>query len=373
MKKLQSLIYFSIIIGFVLLAGCATTPSVQIWQPWTRVLDSNSPIPLNSKIKISVEGDTNPLLGDNLLLQNDIKQKMKYLLERRGYKIVSEDFQFLLTLKYKTERYDKITSSSLMYSSTNNSSALLSTSGSLTSLGLGVSIAQTISALSNKSNVISQNITETIKSYTHTISIEINNTNNELIWQGESTWDSPNINLQSDIKPSIQIIVSNLPENKENLPTVLKLKKNKERNYYNLVCNDKWFSCPALPYRIQFGYGSANSSQSINYNIPYYINDPDALTAYVDLMQTAEFALPLGLKDYSNPLDNSLWRKVQLGGVYKFSSGEEIKILIKLKGEKSGYLVDKCWIASDEEFLEFEKNLKDWRNSLTDYYDIFEE
>ncbi|MEA2103571.1 MAG: hypothetical protein U9P79_02865, partial [Candidatus Cloacimonadota bacterium] len=255
-----------------------------------------------------------------------------------------------------------------------NSSALLSTSGSLTSLGLGVSIAQTISALSNKSNVISQNISKTLKSYTHTISIEIMNTNDELIWQGESTWDSPNINLQSDIKPSIQLIVSNLPENKENLPIVLKVKKEKEENYYNLVCKDKWFSCPALPYKIKFGWRtSANSSQSIDYNIPNCINDPIALAAYVDLIQTAEFALPSGLKDYSNPLNNSLWSKVQLGGIYKFSTGKEIKILIKLKGEKSGYVVDKSWIASNDEFLQFEKNLKEWRDSLTDYYDIFEE
>jgi hypothetical protein len=372
MKKFQSLIYFAIIVGFLLLTGCATTPSVQIWQPWTRVLDSYSHIPLNSKIKISVEGDTNPLLGDNLLLQNNIEQEMKLLLERRGYKIVSDGFQFLLILKYKTERYDKVASSSLMYSSNNNTSASLSTYGSLTTLGLGVSIAQTISAFSNKSNVVSQNIAKTIKSYTHSISIEIMDTNNQLIWQGESTWDSPNLNLQSDSKPSIQLIVSNLPDNKEILPVVSKVKKDKERNYYNLVCNNKWFSCPALPYRIKFGYGSANSSQNINYNIPYYINDSFALSAYVDLMQTAEYALPLGLKDYSNPLDDSLWRKVQLGGAYKFPSGEEIKILINLKGEKSGYLVDKCWIASNEEFEQFEKNLNCWRNSLIDYYDVFE-
>jgi hypothetical protein len=371
MRKFYNLIYVFAVI--FMLTGCSTTPSVQIWQPWTRVLDSNTSILQNSKIKIIVEGNSNHLLGSDLLLQNDIKEKLKYLLERRGYKIVTENFQFLLTLKYKTERHDKIQSSSFMYSLTDNASALLSTSGSLTSLGLGVSIAQTISAISNKSNAITQNISKTVKSYTHTISIEIFDVANELIWQGESSWDSPNINLQTDIKPSIQIIVSNLPDNKENLPFVSKVKKGKEKNYYNLVCKDKWFSCPALPYKITFSSVLSDKSQRIDYDMPESINNPSALAAYIDLMQTAEYVLPLGMKNYDNPLNNSLWSKIQLGGIYQLSDEKQIKILIKLKGEKSGYLVDKCWIATDEEFTEFENHLNNWRDSLIDYYDVYED
>jgi len=368
MKKNAFTIYLVITGLLIILTGCAITPSVQIWQPWTRILESNYSIPLNSKVKIVVEGETKPLLGEDVFLQNDIKEKLKYLLERRGYNIVSDNSQFTLILKYKTERHDKLNSSSLIYSSNDNASALLSTSGSLASLGLGVSIAQTISAISNKSNVMSQNITETVKSYTHTISIEIFNDGNELVWQGESSWDSSNINLQTDIQPSIQLIISNLPENEENLPFISQVKKGKENNYYNLICEDRWFSCPALPYRITF-----SSRKRIDNNIPMSINNPNALPAYIDLIQTAEYALPLGLKDYSNPLNKSLWSKVQLGGKYKLSSNKQQKILIKLKGEKSGYLVDKCWIASDEEFAEFENHLNKWRNSLIDYYDVYEE
>ena len=368
MKKINISFFLIITILMLLLTGCAITPSVQIWQPWTRILESNISIPLNSKVKIVVEGETIPLLGDEVLLQNDIKENLKYLLERRGYNIVDKNSQFTLILKYNTERHDKLNSSSLVYSSTDNASALLSTSGSLTSLGLGVSIAQTISAISNKSNVMSQNFTKTLKSYTHTISIEIFNDGDELVWQGESSWDSSNINLQTDIQPSIQLIISNLPENKENLPFVSQVKKGKENNYYNLICEDRWFSCPALPYRITF-----SDRERIDNNIPMSINDPNALPAYVDLIQTAEYALPLGSKDYSNPLNKSLWSKVQLGGKYKISSNNQLKILIKLKGEKNGYLVDKCWIASDEEFAEFENHLNKWRNSLIDYYDVYKE
>ena len=373
MKKFNHLIYVVCLILIFGLTGCATTPSVQIWQPWTRVLNSNISIPLNSKIKITVEGVSKPLLGDDLLLQNNINEKLKYLLERRGYNIVTENFDFSLTLKYKTERHDKIKSSSFMYSSTDNTSALLTTSGSLASLGLGVSIAQLISALNYKSEVVSSNTIKTIRSFIHTISIEIVDINNKLIWQGESTWDSQNINLQSDIKPAIQLIVSNLPYNKENLPIVSQIKKDKEENYYNLVCKDKWFSCPALPYKITFSDVLDDNSQSIYYGLPVSINDPSALAAYVDLMQTAEYVLPVGMKNYDNPLRNSLWNKIQLGGIYQLSDKEQIKILIKLTGKKNGYIVDKCWIATDEEFTEFEKNLENWRDSLIDYYDVFEE
>ena len=372
MRSLTYSIYGVFAILIIVLTGCATTPSVQIWQPWTRVLDSNISIPSNSKIKIIVEGDSKPLLGNDLLLQNEVKEKLKYLLERRGYKIVNKDFQFLLTLKYKTERYDKMKSSSLMYSSTENYSALLSNSGSLASLGLGVSIAQTISALSNKSSVISENISETVKSYTHTISIEIENTSNKLIWQGESTWDSQNINLQTDITSAIQLIVSNLPDSKKVIPVVSSIKKGKESNYFNLICKDKWFSCPALPYRITFNPTINNNSANIDYNIPSSIKNPSVLAAYVDLLQTSEYVLPIGLRDYDNPLNKSLWSKIQLGGIYNLSNGKQIKILIILNGEKNGYVADKCWIATDEEFTEFENNLTHWRDALKNYYDVFE-
>lgn len=371
MKKFNHVIYVTCIILIVVFTGCATTPSVQIWRPWTRVLNSNTSIPLNSKIKIVVEGDSEPLLSNESLLQDEFQKELKYLLERRGYEIVKDNFEFIIKLKYKTTRYDKIESSSLMYSSNDNSSAMLAASGTLSTFGLGVSIAQTVSALSNKSNSLAQNVSKTVKSYTHTISIEIQNNNDEMIWLGESTWDSPNINLQTDIKPSIQIIVSNLPENKENLPLIPKVKKEKAKNYYNLVCRDKWFSCPAVPYKITFS-PYINSQHNV-YGLPFSINDPSALAAYVDLMQTAEYVLPVGKENYDNPLEKSLWNKIQLGGIYKLSDKEQIKILIKLKGVKSGYLVDKCWIATDEEFTKFEKNLENWRNSLIDYYDVYEE
>lgn len=367
MQKLEKSKLILLIVVIILFSGCATTPSVQIWQPWTRILDSKQSIPLNSKIQIKVEGETKPLLGNDILLQKDIKNIMKYLLRRRGYKIGDDNYQFLVKVRYKTIRQDKIKSSFSTYSSS------IFKSGSIATSGLGVSIAQTVGALSYKSSTASKNVSKSVKLYNHTVSIEIFNKNHEVIWKSESTWDSPNINLKTDIKPSIQIMISNLPKDKKYIPTVSKVKNGKENNYYNLICKDKWFSCPALPYKITFEYNSSSSQSISDFSLPRSINNPPALAAYIDLLQTAEYVLPLGKKNYDNPLDNSLWSKIQLGGLYKYTNGRKIKVLIKLIGVKEGYYVDECWIATDEEFKDFENKLADWRNALFEYYDIYEE
>ena len=57
-----------------------------------------------------------------------------------------------------------------------------------------------------------------------------------------------------------------------------------------------------------------------------------ALSAYIDLIQTAEYALPQGKEKNTNPLDRDIWSKVQLGGIY-YLGNDDIprKILINLK------------------------------------------
>ena len=358
---------FLLLIATLCFNGCATTPDVRIWQPWIRTLSSESSIPLNSKLNIKVQGDTYPLLGNENLLENEIEKNLEYLLERRGYKIVSENPDFFVILKYKTERRDKLNSSSLFFSSNNSVFASSTVSGACATSGLGVSIARAVSALSTQSKVLAQNKTEILKSYTHIISIEILDKNKNIVWQGVSTWDSLNLNLQTDIKPSIQLILSGLPTNYETVPQVPEVKKGKENNFYKLICKGYWFSCPALPYKISF-----SSVESDDRDIPYSVENPQAFSAYTDLIQTAEYALPLGTKDYSDPLNRSLWSKVQLGGKYYLGTDKKlIKVLIKLKGERSGYIIDKCWIATDEEFKNFENLLMKWKKALTDYYDIY--
>lgn len=370
MKKANYILdLFLLLCVIIFFNGCATTPNVRIWRPWTRILELESSIPLNSKLNIKVQGDTKPLLGNDSLLQNEIEKNLEHLLERRGYKIVFENPDFFVVLKYITDRHDKLKSSSLFYSSTNSAFASSTVTGAGATSGLGVSIARSVSALFTQSRALTQNKTETVKFYTHIISIEILDKNKQILWQGDSSWDSLDLNLQTDIKPSIQLLLSGLPTNYETLPQAPEVKKGRENNFYKLMCKGYWFSCPSLPYKISF-----SSTGSVDSDIPYSVKNPEAFSAYIDLIQTAEYALPLGLgtKYYSDPLNRSLWSKVQLGGKYYLGSKKKlIKVLIKLKGERSGYTIDKCWIATDKEFENFENLLTKWRKTLIDYYDVY--
>ncbi|NVM04185.1 MAG: hypothetical protein HWN67_17770, partial [Candidatus Helarchaeota archaeon] len=105
------------------------------------------------------------------------------------------------------------------------------------------------------------------------------------------------------------------------------------------------------------------------------------LAAYVDLIQTAEYAFPSGAYnadimkyEIEDPLKVSIWRKVQLGGRYYLEPDEmPVNILINLTGKRDGYIVEKCWIAQEEEFLAFEENLKEFQKILRNYYNVFVE
>jgi len=354
------------LIACLILISCAVTPTNRIWQPWTRIFKVTNPIPLNSKININVEGVTSPLLGEDIFLRQSIKEELTNLLERRGFIIGSDSPQFNLTLRYRTERHDNLYSSSTSYAFNYLGNAMLGYYYNDNSSGLGVSIAQALIALSLSSSTVAQSQTTNVKSYTHTISVEITNNEKKLVWQGESSWDSSNLDLQTDIKTSIQLLICNLPDNNETLPVISLLKSGKELNYFKIMCKDRRFSCPALPYTISFGVLHFSSV------LPTEIHNPKALPAYIDLIQTAEYSLPLGSTDYTDPLLNSLWKKVELGGEYRLNNKKSIKILIKLLGKTEGYEVDKCWIATDEEYDTFQNDLEKWRNALIEYYDVYE-
>ena len=104
------------------------------------------------------------------------------------------------------------------------------------------------------------------------------------------------------------------------------------------------------------------------------------MAAYADLASHAEYALPTGefstfthQADFgSNPTKIGLWRTVQLGGEYQIGPKKKLaKVLIDLYGEDDGYRVTRAWVASDEEFAEYETNIQLWRNALRDHFDFF--
>ena len=367
-KIVTSLSIISLLILAQLFAGCMTLPSQQVWRPWTRTFNGQGKLPVYSKIFVKVKGHTSSLVGNEDLLQNDIKERVSDLLERRGYRISENPKDYNLLLIYETYRNDKVNSYS--EASTRSSNLAVSYNGYKSNAALGIMIASAVFGLANQSASKVSNSTETVESYTHIISLEILNYDSTSIWKGESTWDSYNIDLTTDMMPALQILMSWLPSDKTTYPSVAEVKETKKDNYYNLNCKGRSFSCPALPYKIAFNYHYALETDR-NVKSPKSVIDAKAYDAYLDLIHTAEYALPLGDDDYSFPLDEKLWADVEIGGKYLIGNDKQpTNILIKLTGEPTGYKIEKCWIASTEEYRHFETQLFTWQNALKEYYDL---
>jgi hypothetical protein len=352
--------------------NCTTTPYIKVGQPWFRTLKDSEPFPLGAKIKIVVFGNTRPLLGNEELTADKLYASMAYLFKRRGYIIDEKTNDYLIQLNYRTERQDKFKLSSSYYSSNRNNIAFATNSVVGATSGLGVSVARAIGAISTRSTIAADFDASQAISYTHIVSLEIRNKSDKVIWKGESTWDSENLNLISRILPALQLIMSDLPADKNIKPTVNQVKETHAVNFYKLEIEGNWFTCPALPYRIWF-----EEPKYTRYNknsMPNYINDSYALSAYLDLIQTAEFALPKGnANDWKNPINVNLWESVILGGQYLIGPGQrQINILIKLTGKSDGYYIDKCWVATDTEYEVYKQNFNRWQTALHEYYDVFE-
>jgi hypothetical protein len=355
----------------MMILGCATVPSLRVPQPWIRSLKSSQPINTISKLKIDLSGSTVPLLGNEQLTADRIREKLSYLLKRRGFSIDISSPEYVVALLYKTERSDKFRLSSAVASTNVQAYAIVTSSGAGATSGLGVSIARAVSALATRSTTVSEQSAEQMLSYTHTISIEFRNRDGLVVWKGESTWDSDELNLINRIVPAIQLILSDLPSDRATKPEIPEVKGSHVLNYYRLECEDTWFTCPALPYRILFDTRRASAEQKSS--IPRSVENPHALAAYVDLIQTAEYALPDGdEKDWKDPIKVSLWKRATLGGQYLLGpSKKPVNILIKLTGKTDGYYIDECKIASDEEFGKLSAQFSKWRQALQDYYDVY--
>jgi hypothetical protein len=349
--------------------SCATAPQVKIWRPWMRVLETEPMIPIGSKIVVSVEGNTEPLFGEAKLQDRELTNRLEKNLLRRGFEIDKTGYEYNIQFKFRTERRDKTFSSSYMNSASSNANLNYNASGAAASniFGLSAALAQSISAMSSRTSTTSMSSTETIRFFTHVVTMSIFTRSGNLIWTGESTWDSPNIDFMSDSKLAIQLILVNLPK-KDNLhPEFTKLQDSKVDNFFNLYVANYWFASPALPYRTKFNTGEGNRFPREKIKAAAY------LPFFIDLLQTAEDALPTGSKDYKDPTKSVLWSKAMVGGKYLDSkTGKVVSILIDLYGQSSGYSVQKCWIASDSEYSDFEAKMKIWKKALYDYYDVYE-
>lgn len=354
------------IILLVLSTGCTTIPSVRVWRPWKRVMNSHE-IQLGAALRTEVNGQTEPLIGSEQLVAHRINEIVNDLLLRRGFRIMDDSYDYDLQVSYRTERHDRQISLSAFRSYSANRTAFSTTSVSGINYGLGVSIAREVGLLSMRMGSTALQVSGEVEQYVHIIATEIYEKQGGLLWKGETTWESENADIFLDLTPKLQLIFSNLPSDPEHFSEVEEIKPGHVFNYYRLECYRRWFSCPALPYRISFKLPPGRR------RIAPGINNPIALCAYVDLIQTAEYALPQGTSDWENPLDLKLWARVLLGGEYLLGpSKKPVNVLIELAGRTEGYYISKCWLASDTEYADFEGKISRWKETVREYYDVFQ-
>lgn len=357
----------SLLTVLIFAVGCSTVPSIRVSQPWLRSLKSGQLIESNKSLKIEVSGTTSPLIGNEQLTSDKLHSYLGNLLIRRGFIINNTTYAYDVKLSYRTTRSEKMRMVSSMNSV--NAYAIYESAGVISS-NLGVSTARAVSALTSRSGTVSTQELEQVVSYTHTISIELSNREGELLWKGESTWDNQELNLLNRIIPALQLLLSDLPSDKSYRPEIPEIKDTHVENYYRLACQGQWFTCPALPYKIEFPHDRSHKGLSI---IPDCVKNQNALAAYIDLLQTAEYALPRGNeKDWEDPLEISLWTNVTLGGQYYLGPTKApTNVIIELAGQSDGYYIDECRTVTEQEYSDFNKHMEKWREMLSNYFDVY--
>jgi hypothetical protein len=222
---------------FMLLSiiGCSTVPSVQVSRPWVRCLKSDQVIDPAKTIKIEVSGTTSPLLGSEKLTSDKLLSYLNDLLKRRGFTIDNSKYEYLVKLYYRTERSDKMQLSSVVSSTNTQAYGVSTETGAGATSGLGVSIARAIAISASDSSTNVAMRVDQILSYTHTISIELSNQKGDILWKGESTWDSRQLDLNNEIIPALQLILSHLPSVNTVRPEMPEVKDSHVKNYYILT------------------------------------------------------------------------------------------------------------------------------------------
>lgn len=359
MKVLNIIVF--LIFGF-LLNGCETAPPVKPVS-WVRTLNTNNQIKAGSRIFINVIGDTIPLSGNEELVRNMITEYAADLLSRRGYIISKTDFDYKFNISYLTNMGSRlsINSETTSYISSRFSNSNMYLTGS---------------SIFYNTTII--NIHET-SAFLHTMTVNILDINDNLIWTGDTAWETSDLNILLNAYMVFKNLFINLPKTNNVLANVPKVKESRIIDYYMHYCHEKWFTPLALPYNIRFEpllriKENPNDQNSPLITIlPYSITESQNLAAYVDLIIMSVFALPGGSVDnwINNPLDDKLWIEASMGGRYILGENEvPINIIINLKkiSGGNGYVVTNCLVVNDDEYSKFLENMVLWQNIIRTHY-----
>ncbi len=282
---------------FLSCAG-AQPPAITAWRPWYRVLTDSLPaVPAGARISIDVTGGTEPLGGDESLYGADLRRTVEGLLTRRGYAVVADSAEFHAKVVYHTREQQSLDVETTSSTVSGMSSATYATQ-SRSWLGVAIASAMYSASMSHAATTTATRI-QNRGAYVHALSTEIGNRSGRLVWKGESTWRSTNIDGRSGFQTSLQMTLSSLPKSSAAIPAVKTVRASHVENYKRIYCENRWFDCPALPYRIAFTFMSVPAKRPAAWgntqrDAPTIVafDHSEAIAAYVDLVQTAENALP---------------------------------------------------------------------------------
>jgi hypothetical protein len=305
------------------------------------------------------------------LVNEEIATTVKELLTRRGFIVSEQNPKYKMKLQYQTE----ITKQKILMSSSYASTSTSNYGSGSDFSGLGVIFALAMATATASNTSYSKTIDIERDMYKHRLACEIYSESDEVIWQNETYLDSHQIDILNDYIPLLQITLSSLPTTDKVIPRVKKLNKDRLQDFANINLNRTKFMCPALPNHIRFVNSRYYNDKSYPKSGQLGISDPTATMAYIDLLRTAEYAIPGGNeKDWKNPTQKSLWRQATLIGRYYLGQDETpVNVVISLKGNPGSYTVHKCRLVSDEAYQKYLDQYNAWKLALVDYYRFFED
>lgn len=375
------------------LTSCATMPTRQAWRPWTKIYsDARSAPAVGARLAITTcEGTSDPLFARDIALRAGLVSDCAALLRRRGYDVSTENPDYTVRIHYSTVRQTQMSMSTSSYTSSTDK----------TVAALGVTAANDfVHALAN-AHQANQAATSSISSqlaFDHAIGIEFVDRSGATTWEGDARWITADVDLQERFEDALKQLFSSLPSKRDLPVRVDEVNPSRFDTAYWLHCNNRSFSAPGLPFVIEFpslyrrpiltSMKAAASKPSRTSKIDPDLDDvrddrtfhPDicstddyrALLACLDLVRNAEIALPQN-GSWNDPLKESMWARVRLGGRYELgSSGQPVNVIVDLEGsaETRSYVVKHFEVVNDSTYDAYNASLARWNQTLGQYYNV---
>ncbi len=350
--------------------GCTAPQLLPVWRPWTRTIGDTKQL-TPGPYSLTIEGEDGVTVGKDEPVHEELKRMVDDILSRRGFVRSDGDAGYAVTLRYRVGAQSSSRSTTLMSNRTGASSfwtglALANASSRKKSLGVAIAALVGMAASSANSSTVMQTTTPETQ-YEFSIALIMSGSGKEPLWQGDAVWSSEGLDVIAEARLPLHLLASELPTG-DIRPEVRRVKEDRAETFYDLYVKDRWFSSPAVPYRIRL--------ESTSFRDP--VEDKSAYAAILDLLENAEISVPVNFRfgedDYSDVADPYVWRKILLGGEYLLGPlKEETRILVSLESNAGGgYNVTDARIATSEEYSAYQSRLAGWRAALAEYYAVFD-